>query len=403
MSLEKTTIGEHCEITSSKRIFFSDYTDHGIPFFRSKEIIEMIQHKDISEALFISQEKYDEIACKFGVPSAGDLLLTSVGTIGIPYIIKESDHFYFKDGNLTWFRNFDTGLLSAFLYYWFLSDKGIGILNNSTIGSSQKALTISNIKKIQIPLFPLNTQAKIVSILSAYDGLIENNQKQIKLLEEAAQRLYKEWFVDLRFPGWENTKIVDGVPEGWEKTTFGHICTVKKHIINIQENIPSDTPYIGLEHMPRHDFCLSEWGYAQSVSSSKFFFKKGDILFGKIRPYFHKVGFAICNGICSTDAIVMSTEKQLWSLLLMTASSDEFVNHSYQTCKEGSKMPRADWRSMELFPVLIATHELMNSFNLIIESICSKIEKLALENNLLSESFDVLLQKIMSEKNGGLI
>ena len=155
--------------------------------------------------------------------------------------------------------------------------------------------------------------------------------------------------------------------------------------------------------MPRHDFCLSEWGYAQSVSSSKFFFKKGDILFGKIRPYFHKVGFAICNGICSTDAIVMSTEKQLWSLLLMTASSDEFVNHSYQTCKEGSKMPRADWRSMELYPVLIATHELMNSFNLIIESICSKIEKLALENNLLSESLDVLLQKIMSEKNGGLI
>ena len=237
MSWEKTTIGKHCEITSSKRIFFSDYTDHGIPFFRSKEIIEMVQHKDISESLFISQEKYDEIAYKFGVPSAGDLLLTSVGTIGIPYIIKESDHFYFKDGNLTWFRNFDTGLLSAFLYYWFLSDEGIGVLNNSTIGSSQKALTISNIKKIQIPLFPLNIQSKIVSILSAYDSLIENNQKQIKLLEEAAQRLYKEWFVDLRFPGWENTKIVDGVPEGWEKTTFGHICTVKKHIINIQENI----------------------------------------------------------------------------------------------------------------------------------------------------------------------
>lgn len=398
MSWEKTTIGKHCKITSSKRIFFSDYTDHGIPFFRSKEIIEMVQHKDISESLFISQEKYDEIAYKFGVPSAGDLLLTSVGTIGIPYIIKESDHFYFKDGNLTWFRNFDTGLLSAFLYYWFLSDEGIGVLNNSTIGSSQKALTISNIKKIQIPLFPLNIQSKIVSILSAYDSLIENNQKQIKLLEEAAQRLYKEWFVDLRFPGWENTKIVDGVPEGWEKTTFGHICTVKKHIINIQENIPSDTPYIGLEHMPRHDFCLSEWGYAQSVSSSKLFFKKGDILFGKIRPYFHKVGFAICNGICSTDAIVMSTEKQLWSLLLMTASSDEFVNHSYQTCKEGSKMPRADWRSMELYPVLIATHEMMNSFNLIIESICSKIEKLALENNLLRESLDVLLQKIMRKE-----
>lgn len=290
-----------------------------------------------------------------------------------------------------------------YLYYWFLWAGKRGELEQYFTGSTIKHMPGEKLKSIVIDMPPLNTQRYIASILSAYDDLIENNHKQIKLLEEAAQRLYKEWFVDLRFPGWENTKIVDGVPEGWKKTTFGHICTVKKHIINIQENIPSDTPYIGLEHMPRHDFCLSEWGYAQSVSSSKFFFKKGDILFGKIRPYFHKVGFAICNGICSTDAIVMSTEKQLWSLLLMTASSDEFVNHSYQTCKEGSKMPRADWRSMELYPVLIATHELMNSFNLIIESICSKIEKLALENNLLSESLDVLLQKIMSEKNGGLI
>ena len=288
-----------------------------------------------------------------------------------------------------------------FLFYLLKSKQSE--LSGIQRGAAIPHVTPSLINSINVSLPDLHMQNRIASILSAYDDLIENNQKQIKLLEEAAQRLYKEWFVDLRFPGWENTKIVDGVPEGWEKTTFGHICTVKKHIINIQENIPSDTPYIGLEHMPRHDFCLSEWGYAQSVSSSKFFFKKGDILFGKIRPYFHKVGFAICNGICSTDAIVMSTEKQLWSLLLMTASSDEFVNHSYQTCKEGSKMPRADWRSMELYPVLIATHELMNSFNLIIESICSKIEKLALENNLLSESLDVLLQKIMSEKNGGLI
>ncbi len=279
MSLEKTTIGEHCEITSSKRIFFSDYTDHGIPFFRSKEIIEMIQHKDISEALFISQEKYDEIACKFGVPSAGDLLLTSVGTIGIPYIIKESDHFYFKDGNLTWFRNFDTGLLSAFLYYWFLSDKGIGILNNSTIGSSQKALTISNIKKIQIPLFPLNTQAKIVSILSAYDGLIENNQKQIKLLEEAAQRLYKEWFVDLRFPGWENTKIVDGVPEGWERLPLPQIADIQYGFAfdgSLFNSSGYGTPIVRIRNIP--DAETSD--FTPEEASSEYLINNGDIIVG---------------------------------------------------------------------------------------------------------------------------
>lgn len=332
----------------------------------------------------------------------GDVILTREAPLGEVGLVKEPNN-YFLGQRLVLLRADPKKADNRFLLYALQFHDNKQAIISKGVGSTVLHLRVPECEKIEIYAPELPQQKKIADILSAYDDLIENNQKQIKLLEEAAQRLYKEWFVDLRFPGWENTKIVDGVPKGWKKTTFGHICTVKKHIINIQENIPSDTPYIGLEHMPRHDFCLSEWGYAQSVSSSKFLFKKGNILFGKIRPYFHKVGFAICNGICSTDAIVMSTEKQLWSLLLMTASSDEFVNHSYQTCKEGSKMPRADWRSMELYPVLIATHEMMNSFNLIIESICSKIEKLALENNLLRESLDVLLQKIMSEKNGGLI
>ena len=157
---------------------------------------------------------------KFGVPQTGDMLLTSVGTIGIPYIIKKKDCFYFKDGNLTWFRDFRESLNSKYLYYWIKSSEGTGILYNTTIGSSQKALTISALKNIKVSLPPRSVQDKIVEVVSAYDDLIENNQKQIKLLEEAAQRLYKEWFVDLRFPGHENTKIVDGVPEGWSVYPF---------------------------------------------------------------------------------------------------------------------------------------------------------------------------------------
>ena len=145
------------------------------------------------------------------------MLLTSVGTIGIPYIVRADDFFYFKDGNLTWFRNFDDALLSKYLFYWMGSKEGYGVLNNSTIGSSQKALTIASLKQIECPLPPIEVQERIVDILSAYDDLIENNQKQIKLLEEAAQRLYKQWFIDLRFPGHETTPIVDGLPEGWRK------------------------------------------------------------------------------------------------------------------------------------------------------------------------------------------
>lgn len=216
MKWNYSAIGEHCEVTSSKRIFFSEYVETGVPFYRSKEIIEKSQGQPISEPLFISREKYQEILHKFGVPVAGDVLLTSVGTIGIPYVVKPEDHFYFKDGNLTWFRNFDKKLLPDYLFYWINSAEGQGLLNNATIGSSQKALTISTLKQIKMPLPPIELQTKIVSFLSAYDELIENNQKQIKLLEEAAQRLYKEWFVDLRFPGRETTPIVNGVPEGWK-------------------------------------------------------------------------------------------------------------------------------------------------------------------------------------------
>ena len=217
MSWETIKLGDCCEITSSKRIFYSEYTDHGVPFYRSKEIIECSQGQSISEPLYITNQRYDEIKDKFGVPVAGDMLLTSVGTIGIPYIVKETDEFYFKDGNLTWFRNFTNKLCAQYLYYWVTSKEGTGVLNNTTIGSSQKALTISALKNIEITVPPIENQRRIADILFAYDDLIENNRKQIKLLEEAAQRLYKEWFVDLRFPGHEHTKITDGVPEGWEK------------------------------------------------------------------------------------------------------------------------------------------------------------------------------------------
>lgn len=216
MSWDCVKIGDCCEITSSKRIFFSEYVESGVPFYRSKEIIESSNGQTISEPLFISQEKYDVIKKNFGVPQPGDMLLTSVGTIGVPYVVKEGDHFYFKDGNLTWFRNFNGKLLPQYLYYWVRSTEGQGVLNNTTIGSSQKALTIASLKGLEIPCPPVDVQYRIVEILSGYDDLIENNQKQIKLLEEAAQRLYKEWFVDLRFPGYENTPVVDGVPEGWK-------------------------------------------------------------------------------------------------------------------------------------------------------------------------------------------
>ena len=217
MEWKEYKIGDVCEITSSKRIFYSEYVDSGIPFYRSKEIIDLFNKQEIATELFISEDRYKEIKDKFGVPQKNDILLTSVGSIGIPYLVKEDDKFYFKDGNLTWIRNYDAKKISPFfLYIWITSEVGKRTLEILSMGAAQAALTISRLKEAKIILPPINEQEKIASILSNYDTLIDINTKRIKILEESARELYKEWFVRMRFPGHEKTKFVKGIPEGWE-------------------------------------------------------------------------------------------------------------------------------------------------------------------------------------------
>jgi type I restriction enzyme S subunit len=211
---------ELCEITSSKRIFAADYVSEGVPFYRGKEITEKYKgNLDVSTELFISEEKFIEIERKFGAPKLGDLLLTSVGTLGSLYVVKPGDRFYFKDGNLTWFRNFK-GLDSQFLYCWLAAPQGKAELQKCTIGSSQSAFTIVLLKGMEIELPPLPVQRRIAGILSAYDELIENSQRRIRLLEDMARALYREWFVHFRFPGHESVprlpSALGDIPQGWE-------------------------------------------------------------------------------------------------------------------------------------------------------------------------------------------
>lgn len=185
-------LGKLCEITSSKRIFASEYVEDGILFCRSKEIIEMANNKKITEPLYISKERFDEIKNKFGVPQNGDLLLTSVGTLGVPYVVKENDCFYFKDGNLTWMKNFSNKLNSKYLYYWLFSDFGKAPLLACAIGSSQGAITIDILNRFKITCPDRKIQDVIVSVLSRYDELIEINNKRIKLLEQAAEIYFRK-------------------------------------------------------------------------------------------------------------------------------------------------------------------------------------------------------------------
>ncbi len=239
-------------------------------------------------------------------------------------------------------------------------------------------------------------QTRIADFIATYDDLIENNRRRIQLLEESARLLYQEWFVHLRFPGHEQVKIVDGVPEGWDKKTLCEICVDIRETVKPSE-IKPETPYIGLEHIPRRSITLSDWDSAEKVTSNKFRFQKSDIIFGKIRPYFHKVGFAICDGITSSDAIVIrALDEFYYQYLLMFLSSDYFVALASKTCKEGSKMPRADWKYLQSTDVLVPSEFLLEQFSEQVNMIIGQLEVLARYNKSLVQARDLLLPKLMS-------
>ena len=200
-------IGSLCSISSSKRIFAKEYQPSGIPFYRGKEVIEKQKGETVSTELYISKSRYDEIKNKFGVPKEGDMLLTSVGTLGIPYVVK-NETFYFKDGNLTWFSNFK-GINSKFLYYWFLSPMAKSTIDTNAIGSTQKALTIDVLSKFEIDIPNIETQEKIVSFFSSLDSKIELNRRINDNLEQQAQALFKSWFVEKPNPQWTKGSLSD--------------------------------------------------------------------------------------------------------------------------------------------------------------------------------------------------
>lgn len=202
------SLGDVLEITSSKRIFMSEYVDVGVPFYRGKEIIEKANgNRDISTPLFISEQRFSEITEKFGAPKEGDILMSSVGTLGVSYQVGKDEKFYFKDGNLTWFRNYRDGVCPEYIQYWLKSPAGQRSILSGAIGSTQPALTIDGLKKILLAIPTVGEQKQISEIVSSLDDKIELNRKINANLEKLAGSLFKKWFVD----------IGDGLPDAETK------------------------------------------------------------------------------------------------------------------------------------------------------------------------------------------
>ncbi len=287
-----------------------------------------------------------------------------------------------------------------YLLYLMLEESTQARLLSYSSGATVPHVNMSDIRGLQLPeLPPLRIQSKIAAILSAYDDLVENNIRRIKILEEMAQAIYREWFVHFRLPGQEKFKMIDSplgkIPEGWSVAKLGYVAEEVRRNVHPSEVNP-DTPYFGLEHLPRKSIALSEWGVAGKVQSTKLAFEKGEILFGKIRPYFHKVGVAPVGGVCSSDTIVIRPkEPRFFGLVLACVSSETFVNHAAQTA-QGTKMPRANWEVLAKYPLLICPVPLLLRFNEQMRQSVDLIHNLIFCNQNLRQTRDLLLPKLIS-------
>ena len=236
------------------------------------------------------------------------------------------------------------------------------------------------------------------ALLATYDDLIENNRRRIRLLERAARMLYDEWFVRLRFLGHECIPLTQDIPERWHRKPLSALCHDVRDPV-APKTLPPGTAYIGLEHMPRRSITLGEWTSCATVESTKLAFREGDLLFGKIRPYFHKVGFTLTDGITSSDAIVIRpADPTYYEYLLLLISSDGFVSLASKTVREGSKMPRADWNFLSASDVLVPEPATLNAFRRVIRPVLDQLRNRALNNRRLAAARDMLLPRLMNGK-----
>lgn len=400
MKTNKIRLGEQCVVTSSKRFHLSERITQGVPFYCSKEIIKKFNGEDVTECDYISEDLYKKVSNEFGVPKENDLLITTRGTIGIPYLYTRTDRFYFADGNLTWIKDFDSNLYSKFLYYWFQSYEGRKKFEALAKGTAQKAVPISGIKTLEIELPSLKSQKRIADILSAYDDLIENNQKQIKLLEEAAQRLYKEWFVDLRFPGHENTKIVDGVPEGWNWCKLEDAIQFDPKVTLTKERMKQ---FIPMSALSTSSMVLDESQFTETTSNSGSKFQNGDTLLARITPCLENGKTAYVSGLKSDEGAVGSTEyivmraKTINSYMVyLLARTDDFRQSAINSMSGSDGRQRVKSDKLKMLDYLHPTSELVEKFENVEKPIFEKIYRLSKQMQQAKQARDLLLPKLMS-------
>lgn len=395
---KKVRLGDCCLIGDGSHASLKRQ-EKGILYITAKNLTS--NGLDISKVDYISEELFNkhfkDNTNSITRPIRNDIIFSIIGSLGACYLVK--DEKFGISSSVAIFRS-KGEIIPLYLFYYLKSETLKSEINSIKGGVAQGFMSLSKLGSLSI-YYPssIKRQHRIATILSRYDDLIENYQRQIKLLEEAAQRLYKEWFVDFRFPGHESTKFVNGIPEGWEKKKIfelGKVITGKTPSTAIKANYGGNIPFITIPDMhsgiyPTSSQTLSKRG-AESQS-------------GKYIP--ENSLMVSCIGtaglVCITETLCQ-TNQQINSLVLDNNSELYYMYFTFLSLKEhlnnigsnGATMTNVNKSKFEDIEVTIPIDSLIFTFNDITINIFNKIKNLSHQIRSLTEARDRLLPKLMN-------
>lgn len=402
MSYAKVELGGYIDILSGFTFKSKDFTDTGIPVIKIKNVQPpYVTLEDLSYVPNDIAEKSQKFLLQYNdvlIALTGSHINQMASVVGRVARVKYSLPSLLNQrvGKITSKNN---ALCDIDFVYYYLSQNKVKIqLAREAGGAANQAnISPSDVKDLEIPFPCIEIQRRIADILSAYDNLIENNQKQIKLLEEAARRLYKEWFVDLRFPGHETTPVVDGVPEGWEQQSLGRIASVLRRGISPKYDDNGKYFVISQKCIRRSIMDISEVRRESRDYSLELNLQDKDTV------------------ICSTGTGTLGRVGQVFGVYQNTTfdshvtlvRTKEYQNFIYQSIKYQQEflmgMGRGSTNQQELYRgviegllILVPTQEILNKADNILSAIHDKITALNSQIGLLVEARDRLLPKLMS-------
>ena len=389
-----------------------DYVSVGTPIITVEHLGDnRILHEDIPHVSDHDRERLSKY-----ILHGGDIVFSRVGSVDRRALVKEPEIGWLFSGRCLRVRPDPNKTDSGYLSYFFGLPSFKEHIRAIAVGATMPSLNTQILSDIAVP-HPrgLNEQRAIAHILGTLDDKIELNRRMNETLEAMARALFKSWFVDFdpvratmagRDPGLPKRladlfpdRMVDSelgkIPEGWEAGALGDIAFSPRRSVN-PASLDGETPYIGLEHMPRHSIALTEWENVGKVTSNKSIFEKGEVLFGKLRPYFHKVGIAPVDGVCSTDVVVIASKATEWSAFaLACVSSVKFVSYTNQA-STGTKMPRTSWKIMGDYRMCLPTAPVARAFQNVAHPVLEHIIANIHESRTLASLRDTLLPKLVS-------